>query len=64
MWKATGNYPTYSIPGKTAALVPEFGGKTCLRQNCSLGSCTCSEGHALGQNALIMMKQRMKKMFL
>ena len=24
--------------------------KTCLRQNCSLGSCTCSEGPALGQN--------------
>ena len=24
--------------------------KTCLRQNCSLGSCACSEGHALGQN--------------
>ena len=29
--------------------------KTCLRQNCSLGSCTCSEGPALGQNTLIMM---------
>ena len=24
MWKATGSYRTYSIPGKTAALVPEF----------------------------------------
>ena len=24
--------------------------KTCLRQNCSLGSCTCSEGPVLGQN--------------
>ena len=24
--------------------------KTSLRQNCSLGSCTCSEGPALGQN--------------
>ena len=24
--------------------------KTCLRQNCSLGSCACSEGIALGQN--------------
>ena len=23
--------------------------KTCLRQNCSLGSCACSEGPALGQ---------------
>ena len=27
--------------------------KTCLRQNCSLGSCACSEGPALGQNTLI-----------
>ena len=24
MWKAMGSYCTYSIPGKTAALVPEF----------------------------------------
>ena len=24
--------------------------KTCLRQNCSLGSCACSDGLALGQN--------------
>ena len=24
MWKATGGYRTYSIPGKAAALVPEF----------------------------------------
>ena len=24
VWKATGSYLTYSIPGKTAALVPEF----------------------------------------
>ena len=29
--------------------------KICLRQNCSLGSCTCSEGPALGQNTLMMM---------
>ena len=28
--------------------------KTCLRLNCSLGSCTCSEGPALGQNTLMM----------
>ena len=27
--------------------------KTCLQQNCSLGSCACSEGSALGQNSLI-----------
>ena len=29
--------------------------KTCLRQNCSLGSCAFSEGPALGQKTLMMM---------
>ena len=29
--------------------------KTCLRQNCSLGSCACSEGPSLGQKSLMMM---------
>ena len=29
--------------------------KTCLWQNCSLGSCACIEGPALGQNTLMMM---------
>ena len=29
--------------------------KTCRRQNCSLSSCGCSEGPALGQNTLMMM---------
>ena len=24
MWKATGSYRTYSIPGKSATLLPEF----------------------------------------
>ena len=24
MWKATGSYRTYSIPGKAAVLVPQF----------------------------------------
>ena len=33
--------------------------KTCLRQNCSLGSCACSEGPALGQNTLMMMMMMM-----
>ena len=28
--------------------------KTCLWQNCSLGSCACSEGPVLGQNTLMM----------
>ena len=30
--KATGSYRIYSIPGKTAALVPEFAVETCLRR--------------------------------
>ena len=29
--------------------------KTCLRQNCSLGSCACSEELTLVQNTLLMM---------
>ena len=29
-------------------------GKTCLRKNCNLGSCACSEAPALGQNTLMM----------
>ena len=29
--------------------------KTCLRHNCSQGSCDCSEGPALVQNILMMM---------
>ena len=31
---------------------PNFRWKIRLRQNCSLGSCTCSEGPALGQKTL------------
>ena len=52
--KATGSYRTYSIPGKAAALVPVFAVKD-LPLNSNLGSCACSEGPALGQNALTMM---------
>ena len=56
MRKATGSYRTYSIPGKTAALATEFlRWRTCHRQNCSLGSCACSEGPAFGHNTLMMM---------
>ena len=29
--------------------------KACLRQNCNLGSCACSEGPSLRQNTLMMM---------
>ena len=41
-----------------AKLQPWFLGlrwKTCLRQNCSLGSCTCSEEPVLGQTTLMTM---------
>ena len=55
--KATGSHYTYSIPGKTAALVPEFAVENCLWQNCSLGSFVCSEGPALLQNALMCKKE-------
>ena len=55
--KQMGSYCTYSIPGRTAALVPEFVMKDRLRQNCSLGSCACSEGTALGQNTLMIMME-------
>ena len=50
MLKATGSYRTYSIPGKTAASVPEFAVEDLPPQNCSLGSCACSEGPVLEQN--------------
>ena len=74
-----GKQPPYSIPGKTAALVPEFEvedvpsaelepwflilwWKTFLPQSCSLYSCDCSEGPALGQNTLMMMMMMMMMM--
>ena len=38
--------------------------KICLRQNCSLGSCACSEWPALGQNSLMMMMMMMIKIHL
>ena len=36
--------------------------KTCLRQNCSQGSCACSEGPALGQNTLMMNRKLVEGM--
>ena len=50
-----GIYRTYSIPGKTVALVPGFAVKDLPLENYSLGSCACSEGPALGQNTLMIM---------
>ena len=50
MRKATGSYRTYSIPWFLS-----LRWKTCLRQNCSLGSCACSEVPVLEQNTLMLM---------
>ena len=57
MLKATGSYRTYSIPGKTAALIPEFAFAVEDLPSPELqpGSGACSEGSALGQNTLMMM---------
>ena len=55
MRKATGNYRTYSILVKLQPRFLSFRWKTCLRQNCSLGFCACSEGSARWQNTLMMM---------
>ena len=52
-WGAESNWKLLHlfILCKTAALVHEFlWWKSCLQQNCSLGSCVCSEGPALGHN--------------
>ena len=56
-WGAESNRKlfTYSDPGKTAAWVPEFTGKSCLRQNYNLGSCAYSEEPILGHKTLMMM---------
>ena len=52
--KATGSYNTYSSLVKVQPWFLSLQCKTCIRQNCSLGSCTCNQGPALGQNTLIM----------
>ena len=36
--------------------------ETCLRQNCTLGSCACSEEPALGQNTLMLIHQKEKSL--
>ena len=46
--------PHLSIPNKTADRFLSLRWKTCLEQNCSLGSSVCSKGPALGQNNLLM----------
>ena len=65
--ESNGKLPHLFIPGKTVVLVPDFAVedlraervKKPHRQNCSLGSCACSEGPALGQNTLIIMVMMM-----
>ena len=55
MRKAAGSYRTYSSLVKLQPWFLSLLWKTCIRQNCSLGSCACSEGPALAQNTLMMM---------
>ena len=50
MQKETGSYCTYSIPGKTAALVPEFVVENLPSTELQPWVLLCSEGPALGQN--------------
>ena len=38
--------------------------KTCLWQNCNLGSCACSEGPTIGQNSLMAMMMMMMMMMM
>ena len=42
------------IPNKTAARFLSLRWKTCLRQNCSIGPCSCSKSPVLVQNTLMM----------
>ena len=51
MRKATGSYVTYSIPGKTAALVSEFAVEDLASAEMQP---RFSEGPELGQSTLIM----------
>ena len=49
-------FPGYCGPAlKLQPLFLRLQWKTCLRHNCSLGSCACSEGPALGENTVITM---------
>ena len=54
--ESDGKLPHIFNPRKTVALVPEFA----VWENCSLNSCACSEGPAIGQNTLIMMMMMIK----
>ena len=54
MRKATGNYRTYSIPGKTAALVADFEVEDLPSAELEPRFYACSVGPALGQNTPII----------
>ena len=53
--KSNGKLLQLFIPGKLQNWFLSLRWKTCLRQNCSLGSYAFSEGPILGQNTLMMM---------
>ena len=54
MRKTTGSYRIYSIPGKTATLLPELRAVEDLPSaELGLGSCVCNKGPAPGQNTLM-----------
>ena len=55
MRKATGSYNTYTIPGKTAALVPDFAVEDLPSAELQPRFLRLQDGSALGQNTLIMM---------
>ena len=56
-WSAesNGKVPRLFNPLKLQPWFLNLWWKTCLRQNCNLGSYACSEGPAFGQNTLMMM---------
>ena len=56
--KTTGSCRTYSIPGKTASLVPEFVVEDLPSAELQRRLCVRSEGPALGQNTLMMNLQK------
>ena len=55
MQKAMGSYHTYLSLVKLQPWLLSLQWKTCLGQNCNLGSCIWSERPTLGQNTLMMM---------
>ena len=54
MRKATGSYRTYSVPGKTAALVPELAVEDLPSAELQPRFLPCNEGPVVGLNTLMM----------